>query len=219
MRTDAKTIAFVSEILNEIFKDNLRLAVTSATEDFGFDFPIKDVLTGEDDAHVEVKTKNCNFDEWDIATTGSCICLGLVPSTGHTIDKFPRYWESKPTQAEISAYKCNEREKGERVRWFCLNAACGSEFSYSREPKWLKMYNDDLSQLVILFSDGLLLFDHQQLLDAVVSYGYLYTYGHEEFADRGKKYWQFKVFLDIDKGTFYPCKVPQEILPKRKNYS
>lgn len=215
MRIDERTIAFVSSVYNKINEDTFRKAVTSSTEDFGYDFPVKDILTGEDEAHVEVKTKNCAFDEWSISTTGGCLCFGLTPSTGHTIDRFPDYWKSKPTQSQITAYKRNEREKGETVRWFCLNAACGPEFTYSNEPKWLKMYRDDLSELAVLFSDGVLLFDHEQLLDAIVSYGYLNTYGKEEFANKGKKYWQFKVFLDIDKGTFYPCEVPRDIFNRK----
>ena len=220
-RIDEKTVSFVSDKIETIYNhiDSRYKVVSSSTEDFGYDFGLQDVLSEQDTAHFELKTKNEEFGKWDISTTGPCLCFSFTPSTGHTIDQFPARWESKPSQTQIEAYKRGEHKKGERVRWFCLNAATGPDFNYSVEPKWLKMFNDPLSALAVLFSDGILVFNHEQLLDAVASYGYLKTWGTEEFQRSDGKYWQFKVFLDIDKGRFYPCKVPQEILPKKKRYS
>lgn len=124
-----------------------------------------------------------------------------------------------PTQADIIESKkqeLNKGKRGERKRWFCLNAASGPDFKFEecpKCPKWVKMYKDPFSELVVVFSDGILRFTHQQLLDAQASYGYMYTSATEEL-ERGGKYWQFKVFLDIDKGTFFPCSVPPEVLKK-----
>lgn len=223
MRIDNKTIAYISDFYNNLlYQGTYKRAITSNTENFGYDFPVKNMSTGTDEAHVEAKTKNCPYKEWSISTTGSCLFFGLAPSTAHTINLFPKYWESKPTQAEISRAKHAENEKGERVRWFCLNAASGAEFDFGdcpHCPKWLGMFQDPMSELAILFSDGILRFDHEQLLSAVASYGYLYTWGSEEYMRSSGRYWQFKVFLDIDKGTFYPCEVPQNILPQKKVYS
>lgn len=192
--------------------------ITSVTENYNCDFAPYSPCCGE--IHVEQKTKNCAFKEWSISTTGSCIFFGLVPPIDKDIDKVSRLWiKSKPTQAQIQAQKDAEHESGRRVRWFCLNAASGSEFSFTecpKCPKWLGMFRDEKSELQILFSDGVLRFDHQQLLDAFVGYGYLYTLGSEEYYRNSGKYWQFKAFFDIDKGTFSPCDVPNDILPKRK---
>ena len=227
-RTDEGSIAFAANwYKTNIFCGDEQFTVaTSSTENYDCDFAPFCPDCGE--FHVELKTKNCPYNEWSISTTGSCLFFGLVPPIEKDIDKVSRLWTlSKPTQAQIQAEKHAEHESGSRVRWFCLNAASGEDFLFGntfgyapiKPPKWLGMFRDEKSELLILFSDGVLRFDHQQLLDAQASYGYLYTWGSEEYYRSSGKYWQFKIFFDIDKGTFYPCEVPQEILPRAKKYN
>ena len=226
-KVDLKSVSFAAEW----YKENVMCGAekftvsTSSTETFDCDMTVSAPECGE--YHVEVKTKNCPYNKWSISTTGSCLLFDWIPEIEYDIQTVANHWhDDKPTQADLDEVKRNEKEKGERVRWFCLNAASGEHllfgntFGYApiKPPKWLSMYNDERSELVIIFADGVLRFDHQQLLDAQVSYGYLKTWGSEEYYHSNDKYWQFKIFLDIDKGTFYPCDVPQGVLPKPKKY-
>lgn len=220
MKVDIESVgwaaqAYVSTVCSA---DSECWVITSSTETCNCGDFTATTVNGE--CLVEVKTKNCAFSDWSISTTGSCLYFGLVPPVEKNIDVVSRKWLlSKPSQAEIWAQKRAEHEDGKRVRWFCLNAASGSEFVFDTNPKWLCMFKDPRSELMIIFSDGILYFDHKQLINAPASYGYLNTWGSEEYMRSRGRYWQFKVFLDIDKGTFFPCKVPQDILPRPKKYN
>lgn len=226
-KVDIKSVSFAAEwYKNNVFCSGSSFNVcTSSTETYDCDMKVSAENCGE--YHVEVKTKNCPYNEWSISTTGSCLLFDWIPDIDYDIQTVANHWHDKPTQAELDSTKRDENEKGERVRWFCLNAASGEDFLFGnrfgyapiKPPKWLGMFRDEKSELLILFSDGVLRFDHQQLLDAQVSYGYLKTWGSEEYSRSSGKYWQFKIFFDIDKGTFYPCEVPQEILPRAKKYN
>lgn len=218
MRLDEQSIKYVSDFYQVTYSADTQFsAYTSTTEDYGCDVPL---TTSRGPLHVEVKTKNRPFIDWGISTSGPNLCFALAPPIVKNIDKVSRLWVSKPTQQQIDEAKAKEPGSGERKRWFCLNAASGRDFEFSKEypPKWLKMFKDPNSELVVVFSDGILRFTHDQLLDAQASYGYMKTNATEEYwnADKDDKYWQLKVFLDLDKGTFYSCEVPKEVVEKKR---
>ena len=206
-RVDEKCIEFVSKFLIGKYPEKSGFnVVTSSTEDHGIDILIRN--TSNVIGRLEVKTKKKKFKEFGISTTGKNMFFGLVPEISRDIVQLSNDWK-KPTQAQIEAAKRDENEKCEILRLFCLNAASGCDFDVEKS-KWFKMYSDPTSMLCVVFSDGILLFPHSELLEAQDRYGYIFTEKAKCFSHYSK-YWQFKVFINIDKGYFFKCEVPENI--------
>lgn len=176
--------------------------------------------------HVEVKTFKVMipFNKW--RRSNKDYFFGYTPESSMNINEVRKRFKfpTEDTIKQIHTFYPENEELKSNERLYMLNAATTKNNNYifieddDYFPKWYKLFNDKKSELIIIFMDGILYYDHKSLMDAFRGYCYHYNFPTEEIErERQKeKVWEFKALIDLEAGKFIKTEVPIELIRKPK---
>lgn len=81
--------------------------------------------------------------------------------------------------------------------------------------KWSKLVANEKSLVSFIAADGIVVFSHKTLMEALVGFGYYETHHSTEFGKQGGRRWERKAVIDLSKGLFISCRVPPKLLKKQ----
>ena len=186
--TEIVSIRKAKEILDMVYP-SLSPAITSETEDFGWD-----VRQGEN--LWEIKTNSAAYGDWYQWLGTRNVKTALAPEIEMGVDEIAEC--AFPSQEEIDAADAG---KHERTKYFPLNVTGWNNEVVGN--KWWKIVHEPKSCLMVIFSDGAVLLEHRELIGAAKFYGWIRT---SRTKYNGPVYWQLKVFINLRKGRFISFK-------------
>lgn len=206
-RIDTGSIRFAKEAVDSLYP-NLPPAITSETEDFGWD-----LKQGSNLWEVKTNRFKDTYDEWYQLVGTENVKTAMAPPIDFSMDFLrdcqEREPECFPTKRELDDAPVGKRKK---TKFFPLNV---TGYDYRVEgSKWWKITHEPNSNLMIIFPDGVLIFDHDTLIKAATFYGWIKTGMTEHFG--GGTAWQLKIFLNTEMGEFHPMDVPDDAFPKKE---
>lgn len=120
--------------------------------------------------------------------------FGNTPDATLSTDELPKYWLENPYETEIPD---NIKEKP----IYILNAADVN--GNIKNSKWYHMQKNKTG-LSLVAKDGILMFNHKQIKEAFMGYGWYLNKSHTELYN--KKYnphYELKAIINLEKGSFY----------------
>ena len=186
-RDDVKSIRLAKEILDRFFPE-LPSAITSETEDFGWDVK-------QGDNFWEIKTNNRDFGNWVQWVGTDNVKTTIAPPIEMSPDNIQEAQDrgNFPSEWELDCAECGKRYA---TKCFPLNVT-GRDMKVAGN-KWWKIVNEPKSNLMVQFKDCAVLMEHDTLMKSAMFYGWIYTDETKHFG--GRKCWQLKVFIDLTKG-------------------
>jgi len=131
--------------------------------------------------------------------------FGSVPPPKSDTRQLPLYWKETPTYKEIP-------ENIKDVPVYFLNAADNTDCIHN--SKWHYMQRNGTG-LSIVAEDGIIMFNHKQLIDAFLGYAWYYQPSHTElYHKKYEPHWELKAIIDLTKGSYYPNIVNKDLLKK-----
>lgn len=216
---DAARCEYVGDVLKNRY-DWVSDVTIPTTENFYIDDTI--IHTAKGDYPLEVKgvygkdvnpsSEYCvNIGDWESANWYKWC------ESGTTIDQVPEYIGAA-IQEELTQNRSGRPQYLNNKKVYILNAECGTH--RIEGSKWHKMVSNKKSNLAYLGKDGILLFNHNALINGQREGGFVWLYqkhfkeDNKEMilSDKQNMRWEYKALIDLSYGTFIPCDVPYDLI-------
>lgn len=131
--------------------------------------------------------------------------FGNTPNADPDTRNLPLYWKETPIYKDIP-------ENIKDVPVYFLNAADNTDCIHNSKWHYMQQNGTGLS---IVAEDGIIMFNHKQLIDAFLGYAWYYQPSHTELYNKQyKPKFELKAVIDLSKGSYYKHNIDNNLFKK-----